>query len=207
VRWLVFAIVLRAAVAHACGGPPEYPYDDGTCGPYEPWSFAPIATVEVAYSANTHTQALVAGELRLRHNHYQDPDAITLALRVASANFETLEPAALLGYDFIDPHFGYSGGHLAKVTHLAIGGGYEHQAFATAQLSVGMMFDRESDGIYHGGPCMETLPCESTRRRHGSQIDIVLEGQVTRAGDVRLSVGIDLDPIRIWHDLRTYLEI
>jgi hypothetical protein len=117
-RWLVFAILLRAAVAHACG----WREDDLCEGPYHVWSWTPLVSGQVAYG-DERTQALVAGELRVRHGNYVSPNVTTASLRVASASFGTLEPAVILGYDFIQERRAYGPGYMAaRDLRIALGG-------------------------------------------------------------------------------------
>ena len=202
-RWLVLAIVLRASVAFACNDPDE-PCEEG---PYRRWSWAPLVGAQVSYAANVHTQALLSGELRLRHGTFHDPDVVTASLRVTSVSFGTIEPAVIIGYDFVSLPYGYADGYrLAQDTRVAFGAGRSYgdanRTFALAQLSVGSLWQRE-DGQYLAD-CGEQGECMLDLRRHDAQVDLVLEVRVASDGDVRLSFGVDVDPLRLWRALASF---
>jgi hypothetical protein len=172
------------------------------------WSWAPLVGAQISYAANVHAQALVMGELRLRHGSYHDPDVVTASLRVTSVSFGTVEPEFIVGYDFISLPFGETEGYrLAHDTRVAIGGGRSYgdsknTTFALAQLSVGALWERD-DGEFRAD-CDEQGECTMTMQRHNAQVDLVLEARVASDGDVRLSFGVDLDPLRLWRALASF---
>jgi hypothetical protein len=159
-----------------------------------------LVSGQVAYG-DERTQALVAGELRVRHGNYVSPNVTTASLRVASASFGTLEPAVILGYDFIQERRAYGPGYMAaRDLRIALGGGRsfgdETRGFVLGQLSVGGILERDGGGYVAscGGE-----RCGMDMDRYAAQLDVVLEARVTSDGDVRVSIGFDFDPFRLWH--------
>ncbi|HEY0251963.1 MAG TPA: hypothetical protein VGC41_10575 [Kofleriaceae bacterium] len=199
----VVVLLALCGAALACGDEdPDDEHPERCVGPYQPWSVTPLVTGALAFDGKV--TRVWGAELRLRHNTDTDPDALTFSLGVDSVRFQTFEPYAMIGQVYLwdqCPECQQAGKRWWAL-HLGLGAGAnvrEHSttSFVVGRITWGLLYDSDSGTRpVFGGPAEDPGWEAEPRKRHRSQVAIVLEAKVAADGEMRVALGLELDPLR-----------
>ncbi len=172
---------------------------------HERLSYAPMVSGLIGGDADGETVYSVGAHLRLRHGVSYDSNAHneaatpllwTLSAGVDTTRFETVEPSAGLGFQYLptDCACWNSPIWLNLRGDAALGYRFAESPapFVSAKLGIGALFSTPVKYL-HGGPDTYTY----SKLRFLSEADFVVKGQLGFDGEWMVLGGIELDPIRL----------
>jgi hypothetical protein len=210
----VLALVVLGTASSAQANQPWHAFEEFEL--VEPWSWGVLVSASAAlelpdergvvgqYGAQARIRYGTARDANEFHGR-DDPNLVAFGAGVQTAAFDTLEPYLFVGAHRLSRHCECGGTPIWFDRRIDLAAGY---AWSRGADAAGAPFAKLLVGL--GGLSARRVghvvpfargPVTSSRHRFQTQLDVVMSVQVDLDGDVRIALGIEVDPVRLFQDL------